>query len=120
VEALDAPFPRVPPRSRAWLRTRPHRRRGTGRRRAGSRAAAGDADAARAQHNRALRLATALGGRYEQARAHAGLAGVSEARSQTETARDQWHHALQLYDALAVPEADLARQRLAALTTTQP
>ena len=82
--------------------------------------AAGDTEAARAQHDRALQLATALGDRYEQARAHAGLARVSEARGETEAARDHWHRALRLYEALAVPEADLARQRLAAATAAQP
>jgi hypothetical protein len=39
-----------------------------------------------------------------------------EAQGDTQTARTYWHRALHLYETLAVPEAELARTQLAALT----
>jgi tetratricopeptide (TPR) repeat protein/DNA-binding SARP family transcriptional activator len=70
---------------------------------------------ARAEHAAALALAAETGDRFQQARAHAGLARAHDAAGEHGPAREHWQHALTLFADLAVPEADVVRQRLAVL-----
>ncbi|AGL17145.1 BTAD domain-containing putative transcriptional regulator [Actinoplanes sp. N902-109] len=60
---------------------------------------------ARNRHAAALTLANATGDRYEQARAHAGLAGAARALGEPITAEHHLREAFLLYTAIGVPEA---------------
>jgi Flp pilus assembly protein TadD len=67
------------------------------------------------QHTTALTLATQIGDRYEQARAHNGLAHTRHAAGDLDQARHHWRHALALYTDLGVPDADDVHAHLTAL-----
>ncbi|MFC9392023.1 tetratricopeptide repeat protein [Streptomyces sp. NPDC057027] len=75
----------------------------------------GDLDRAAAEHDTALTLARESGYRPEQARAHDGLARVHHDLGRVGLAHDHARQALDLYTALAVPEADEIRTFLAGL-----
>ncbi|MFF3836320.1 tetratricopeptide repeat protein [Streptomyces sp. NPDC001930] len=77
----------------------------------------GDLEQAAAEHDSALALAREFGYRPEQARAHKGLAHVHRDLGRVELAHDHARQALDLYTALAVPEAEEIR---AFLTETGP
>ena len=77
--------------------------------------ATGHSEQARAQHAAALALAVETGDRYQQARAHSGLAHTRHAAGEQGLARQHWQHALTLYTDLGVPDADDVRADLAAL-----
>ena len=77
--------------------------------------ATGQPEQARAQYSAALTLAVATGDRYQQARAHTGLAHARHAAGEDGLAREHWQHALTLYDDLGVPDAEIVRVHLAAL-----
>ncbi len=57
-------------------------------------------------HRTALNSAQGSGDRYEQARAHDGIAHSLQRRGEHEAAQQQWRAALDLYTALGVPEAE--------------
>jgi tetratricopeptide (TPR) repeat protein len=76
--------------------------------------ATGQPGDARAQHAAALGLAGQVGDRYEQARAHYGLARVCDAAGDPSRALPHWRQALALYAELSAPEAGQIRARLAA------
>lgn len=67
------------------------------------------------QHTAALTLASTVGDRYEQARAHNGLAHTHHAISDSDLARHHWHEALTHYSDLGIPDADGIRTLLATL-----
>ncbi|MGH3803502.1 MAG: tetratricopeptide repeat protein, partial [Pseudonocardiaceae bacterium] len=67
------------------------------------------------QHTAALTLATQIGDRYEQARAHNGLAQTHLATRDSDLARHHWQQALTLYTNLGIPDADDIRTHLATL-----
>lgn len=67
------------------------------------------------QHTAALTLATQIGDRYEQARAHNGLAQIHQAAGDPEQARYHWRHALDVYTVLDVPDAEAVDAHLSAL-----
>jgi Flp pilus assembly protein TadD len=69
---------------------------------------------ARGQHAAALRAATEVGEKYEQARAHDGLASACEANGDLRQARRHWREALTYYTELGAPESEQVRARLAA------
>jgi DNA-binding SARP family transcriptional activator/Tfp pilus assembly protein PilF len=71
--------------------------------------ATGRAAAARAQHATALEVADQAEDRYEQARAHEGLATTGQADGAPDQARQHWQEALTLYTELGAPEADRIR-----------
>ncbi|MFD3997487.1 tetratricopeptide repeat protein [Streptomyces sp. NPDC058583] len=73
----------------------------------------GDAERAAVEHDSALALAREFGYLPEQARAHRGLAHVHRDLGRTDLAHDHARQALDLYTALAVPEADEIRAFLA-------
>ncbi|WP_369147005.1 tetratricopeptide repeat protein [Streptomyces sp. R44] len=75
----------------------------------------GDLAQAAAEHDTALTLAREFSYRPEQARAHAGLAHVHRDLGRVDLAHDHARQALDLYTALAVPEADEIRTFLALL-----
>ncbi|MFJ5075954.1 AfsR/SARP family transcriptional regulator [Streptomyces sp. NPDC088553] len=77
----------------------------------------GDLERAAGEHDSALALAREFGYLPEQARAHRGLAHVHRGLGRTGLAHDHARQALDLYTALAVPEADEIR---AFLTETAP
>ncbi|MDQ3275250.1 MAG: hypothetical protein M3Q39_09560 [Actinomycetota bacterium] len=56
-----------------------------------------------------------LGDRYEQARAHDGLAHTHHATGDPDQARHHWCEALALYTDLGVPDADDVQAYLTAL-----
>lgn len=60
-------------------------------------------------HQAALALASQTGDRYEQARAHHGLARACHATGQHDAEREHWEQALAGYTSLSVPEADELR-----------
>ncbi|MGH3940534.1 MAG: hypothetical protein ACRDTG_18225 [Pseudonocardiaceae bacterium] len=62
-----------------------------------------------------LALATQIGDRYEQARAHDGLAHTYHATGDTPRARRHGRQAVDLFSDLDVPEAQDARVHLAML-----
>jgi tetratricopeptide (TPR) repeat protein len=66
------------------------------------------------EHQAALALASRIGERYEQARAHDGLARSYRATGDHGRARHHWGDALALLTALGAPERPGAWQRLAA------
>ncbi|UQX03421.1 tetratricopeptide repeat protein [Streptomyces sp. RerS4] len=78
----------------------------------------GDLDGAVAEHDTALTLAREVGYRPEQARAHDGLARVHRDLGRVDLAHDHARQALDLYTALAVPEADEIRAFLTGLAPT--
>ncbi|WP_338496213.1 BTAD domain-containing putative transcriptional regulator [Streptomyces sp. SJL17-4] len=69
----------------------------------------GDLDRAAVEHDSALALAHEFGYRPEQARAHRGLAHVHRDLGRIDLAHDHARQALDLYTALAVPEAEEIR-----------
>jgi tetratricopeptide (TPR) repeat protein len=73
----------------------------------------GHREQARARHGEALRLAVASGDRYEQGRAHAGLARLDASAGELSAAATQWHRALPHFIELGMPEAGEVAQRLA-------
>jgi tetratricopeptide (TPR) repeat protein len=77
--------------------------------------AAGQPDHARIQHDMALTLADQAGDRYEQARAHDGLAHTHHATGDIEQAHQHWQQALAIYFELGTPEADEVHAHLAGL-----
>jgi tetratricopeptide (TPR) repeat protein len=68
-----------------------------------------------AHHNDALSLACQTGVRYEQARAHDGLASAYHATGGHGQARRHWQQALTLYTDLGVPAAGRVSGKLSAL-----
>ncbi|MEU3692152.1 AfsR/SARP family transcriptional regulator [Streptomyces narbonensis] len=82
----------------------------------------GDLDRAATEHDAALALAREFSYRPEQARAHHGLAHVHRDLGRTGLAHDHARQALDLYTALAVPEADEIRTFLTGLppSTDEP
>jgi tetratricopeptide (TPR) repeat protein len=78
--------------------------------------AMGEHGPALARHRAALSLTRQTGDRYEQARA---LDGTAQAMVETEPARAaaHWRQAQLIYETLGVPEAEVVRARLAALST---
>lgn len=78
----------------------------------------GDLDRAVTEHDAALTLAREVGYRPEQARAHHGLAHLHRDLGRTDLAHDHARQALDLYTALAVPEADEIRTFLTGLPPT--
>jgi len=80
--------------------------------------ASGSPHEAAARHTEALAVAEEIDDRYEQARAHAGIAEIHESWGQVGQARVCWQEALAVYADLAVPDAEVARARLAALDHT--
>jgi hypothetical protein len=85
----------------------------------GAWAATGQPAQARTRHTTALTFARETGNRYQQARAHRGLAAVCDAVGQIEQTRQHWQHALDIYTDLGVPEATQMRSSPAALTETR-
>ncbi|MEU7011356.1 BTAD domain-containing putative transcriptional regulator [Streptomyces sp. NPDC046332] len=75
----------------------------------------GDLARAAAEHDTALTLAREFSYRPEQARAHDGLAHVHRDLGRLDLAHDHARQALDLYTALAVPEADEIRAFLTGL-----
>ncbi|MCX5192902.1 tetratricopeptide repeat protein [Streptomyces sp. NBC_00249] len=75
----------------------------------------GDLARAAAEHDSALTLAREFSYRPEQARAHDGLAHVHRDLGRIDLAHDHARQALDLYTALAVPEADEIRAFLTGL-----
>ncbi len=73
--------------------------------------AEGKPDSACGWHARALALADSIGEKYEQARAHDGLAGAHCAADEPGPGLGHWRLALAIYADLDVPEA--ARLRAA-------
>lgn len=67
---------------------------------------------ARNRHNAALTLATTTGDRYEQARAHAGLAEAARALGSQHEVTVHLEQALALYESIGVPEAGDIRAAL--------
>jgi len=63
----------------------------------------------------ALALAVKTGNRYEQARAHAGIAQAHNVLGEHAQARHQWQNALTIYANLDVPDAADVRAQLVAL-----
>ncbi|WP_328946748.1 tetratricopeptide repeat protein [Streptomyces sp. NBC_00250] len=76
----------------------------------------GDLPLAATEHDTALILARECGYRPEQARAHKGLAHVHRDFGRTDLAHDHARQALDLYTALAVPEAEELRTFITDLT----
>jgi len=66
-------------------------------------------------YQQALNLAREIGDRYEQARAHTGLAHTHQATGDLNQARHHWHRALALYTDLRVPDPDDVHAHLTAL-----
>ena len=77
--------------------------------------ASGAAQDARMRHTDALLAATEAGDRYEQARAHDGIAATHHTTGNLDLARQHWQHALTLYTSLEVPHAQTVQAQLAAL-----
>ncbi|HUD37586.1 MAG TPA: BTAD domain-containing putative transcriptional regulator [Streptosporangiaceae bacterium] len=75
-------------------------------------AGAGLTAQSRAKHEAALELADRSGHKYEQARAHDGLARGYQADGDTARAHRHWEGALSLYTDLDTPEASQVRSRL--------
>ena len=75
--------------------------------------ATGDPDEARARYSDALGLAARAGEKYEQARAHHGLAGSYQQSGDTRRAHRHRREALTLYTELGAPEAEQVHAELA-------
>jgi len=69
-------------------------------------------DEANTRHTAALELARRTGDQYELAHALDGLAWSREATGRTDEAHRLWSEALDVYDALGVPDAEAIRGRL--------
>jgi tetratricopeptide (TPR) repeat protein len=67
--------------------------------------ASGQPEEARTCLIEALSLAEETGYRYQQARAHRGLAAACHGVAELEQARQHWQHALDIYTRLGVAEA---------------
>ena len=67
--------------------------------------ATGRPDEAHTRHSAALSLTSQTGDRYQQARAHQGLASACQATDQLDQGRQHWQHALDIYADLGVPDA---------------
>ena len=78
--------------------------------------ASGRADDAAANYHSALLLAEESANRYEQARAHDGLARLHHGAGNAPEAYRHWQEALGRYTDLEVPEAEEIRRHLAALS----
>ncbi|MFF5427765.1 MULTISPECIES: BTAD domain-containing putative transcriptional regulator [unclassified Streptomyces] len=78
----------------------------------------GDLDRAAVEHDAALTLAREFSYRPEQARAHHGLAKVHRDLDRVDLAHDHARQALDLYTALALPEAEEIRTFLTDLAPT--
>jgi len=81
---------------------------------------AGQTADAVAHHTAAYTIATGIGTRDQQARAHAGLGQAHQTLGDLARARQHYRQALALYSDLGVPEADRIRTRLADLGATSP
>ena len=68
-----------------------------------------------ARYTAALGLASRIGDRYEQARAHDGLARGHHAMGSEGRARRRWRRALTLFTRLGAPEAEEVRTRLSGM-----
>ena len=68
---------------------------------------------ARAQYATALSVSAQIGEKYEQARAHNGLAHAYQAAGDPGQARHHWKEALTLYISLGAPDTDQVRSHLA-------
>jgi tetratricopeptide (TPR) repeat protein len=66
-------------------------------------------------HQEALTMANASGERYEQARAHDGLAHAHRVLGNVHQARDHWSQALNLFIDLGTPEVEEIRGHLSEL-----
>jgi Flp pilus assembly protein TadD len=75
---------------------------------------AGQSEDAGARHASALGLASHVGNKHEQARAHNGLGCVYSARGDADLACAHWRKALTIYTELGLREADQVRTQLAA------
>ena len=69
------------------------------------------------QHNRALALLTQVTDRYQEARAHDGLAHAYQLTGETGSARSHWERALALYGDMGLPEASRVHLALPCLPT---
>jgi Tfp pilus assembly protein PilF len=76
--------------------------------------ATGHPDEARARYSEALSLAARAGEKYEQARAHHGLASSYQHGGDMRRAHRHWREALTLYTGLGAPEAEQVHAELAA------
>ncbi len=79
----------------------------------------GELAEARELHHLALRQAEGIGHRYQQARAHEGVAGTWVAVDPAR-AREHWSQAVKLFTELGVPERDEVAHRLAELDRQTP
>src|SRR5204862_3361289 len=75
--------------------------------------AAGNPADALTHHTAAHAIATDIGDRDQQARAHTGLGHAHDTLDHPEPARHHYQHALNLYTDLGMPEADQIRTHLA-------
>ena len=75
--------------------------------------ATGHPDEARTRYAEALSLAARAGEKYEQARAHHGLASSYQHSGDTRRAHRHWREALTLYTELGAPEAEQVHAELA-------
>lgn len=82
--------------------------------------ATGQAELARTRHADALTAALETTNRYEQARAHNGIAATHRNTGDLEQARHHWQHALALYTDLGLPDAETVRAHLTALAQVHP
>jgi len=73
----------------------------------------GQPSRARTRHTTACDIASDIGDKYQQARAHDGLARAHHALARPGQARDHWAEALALYTHLGTREADQVRAQLA-------
>lgn len=72
---------------------------------------------ARRAHEQAYALGAECGSRFEQARAQHGLGRLEKSQGRNAEALECWEEALELYTALAAPEADQLATDIAALRT---
>lgn len=72
------------------------------------------------EYTAALGLATEIGLKFDQARAHDGLGRVHQLTDDLSQAREHWQQALALYIELGVPEAEDLRALLAELRSGPP
>jgi tetratricopeptide (TPR) repeat protein len=78
--------------------------------------ATGHPGRALAHYQTALELSGQTGDQYERAHALEGIGQVLRDSGHTEPARQHWTEALEIYTGLDLPEADVLRDRLEALT----
>jgi tetratricopeptide (TPR) repeat protein len=72
-------------------------------------------DHARTEFTAALGLASQIGDKHEQARAHDGLGRACHSAGDSGQARRHWQQALTLYTGLGATEADQVRTQLTTL-----